>query len=151
MIKLRDVTIPVRDHFPIFWMPILCPLLLYVIGAVIEMRGAPLPADRTAFEAGTAAFTRNANLSFISTDVWVLAIVLTYSTRAGLTTLQQTSLGTACVIGLLVHFLFYILIPVVAPLSPLIWPFVIFGIGLVGVILIRATSYNWIELKEMGA
>ena len=144
---------PGTIYFPIFWFPLLIPLLTGSIVVLID--GLLIANSATGFDEksllafGTTTFT-TIQSAFLSTDVWALTTILMSSAKRQLNGALVWGHSFAVIIGLFVHLAFIFATKLLSHLPHFFWISLFLArVGFVGVFWIRAVVFNYIEKYEI--
>ncbi|ELA9846691.1 hypothetical protein QRL16_004492 [Vibrio parahaemolyticus] len=146
---------PGTIYFPIFWFPLLIPLLTGFIVVLID--GLLIANSSSGFDKlailgfGTTAFT-TIQTSFLSTDVWALTTILMSSAKRQLNGALVWGHSFAVIIGLFVHLTFIVATKLLSHFPYFFWWLTFLAlVGFIGAFWIRGVVYNYIEKFELEA
>ena len=154
---IRCIINPNHVYFPIFWLPIIIPLTFSAFGLILELSTRTKKKDslnqKINNETIMVLISRYLIFSFLSTDVWALTTLMTDSVKPEkeIHGIYILSLSFGVLIGLMIHFLFYLIVVSFKEKRfeekyerLCIIPMLI--LSLVGVLLIRSSVFIRIEL-----
>lgn len=155
MTALRPFLDPRLIFFPLFWYPILLPLLVTVLGVIADLlvasHGTELRIHTLSVPALVLSSCKYANISFVSTDLWALTTLIMCTARGHLQGLPAVALCLGTLLGLFFHMVVFLAVSLLSRDSASAWMALGLSVlGLIGVLLIRGTVFRRVELPELG-